>query len=94
MVLFLVTESVTVTYNEALLEFGVITSKNPTDPNNITQPQPKIWVNELQFNTLKVKFIAAWTQREPPPDITNHYVTDFKVGLVEGSMDYELTQGL
>jgi hypothetical protein len=83
-----------VTYNEAILEFGALNSKNPTDPNNIAQPQPKIWVNELQFNILKAKVIAAWTPKDTPPDITNHYVTDFQVGLVEGSVDYELTHGL
>ncbi|XP_061189002.1 uncharacterized protein LOC133197151 [Saccostrea echinata] len=89
-----ITEPVSVTFNEAILEFGMITSKNPTDPNNISQPQPKIWVNELQFNTLKAKVTSAWIPRESPPDLTNHYVTEYQVGLVEGSVDYELTQAI
>lgn len=87
-----ITEPVSVTYNEATLEFGISSSKNPTDPNNVTQPQPKIWANELQFNILKTKITASWVPSETPPDITNHYVTEFQVGLVEGSVDYELTQ--
>lgn len=81
------------TYNEAALEFGISTSKNPTDPNNVIQPQPTIWANELQFNTLKTRITASWVPSVTPPDITNHYVTEFQVGLVEGSVDYELTQG-
>lgn len=81
------------TYNEATLEFGISSNKNPTDPNNVTQPQQKIWANELQFNILKTKITASWVPSETPPDITNHYVTEFQVGLVEGSVDYELTQG-
>lgn len=88
-----VTEPVSVTYNEATLEFGTSTSKNPTDPNDITQPQPKIWANELQFNVLKTKITASWIPTGPIPNITNHYVTEFQVGLVEGSVAYELTQG-
>lgn len=52
------------------------------NPNFITDGHPIIWTNEIRFSVVETVMSAKYFGPSITPD-SNHYVRDFKVGLVE-----------
>nr|XP_034301655.1 uncharacterized protein LOC105322112 [Crassostrea gigas] len=61
---------------------------NPSDPNTAS-PQPTIWTNNVIWHEADTKWDAKYTLTETPPapdpSGVNHYVTDFKYGIVHAT---------
>lgn len=87
--IFTVTEKANILENECKLKDSagrVLT--NPSDPNTAS-PQPTIWTNNVIWHEADTKWDAKYTLTETPPapdpSGVNHYVTDFKYGIVHAT---------
>jgi hypothetical protein len=69
------------------------TEKIENDPNYVTNDHPIIWTNFERFTVVEAKMSAKYLQPNPG-DLTDHYVRDFKVGLIEMKTTLYLYRGL
>jgi len=96
-----VTEYPTITYNEAKLKSknGDVISFPPDPSKTYTPPEDVVWTNNLEIAYATGNFKAKYetsTGAIPAPDATgeNHFVTDFRTGIIGGRMSFTLIRGL
>ena len=87
-----VTEETSILYAEIKLHNPsneIITT--PSDPND-PGPQPIRFTNKDNLNAAEIEMRAKFVTSGTPPDLTNitdHYITEFKYGIVYGEMKFE-----
>lgn len=93
----IVTEEPSILYAEIKLHnpvHAIVTT--PLDPND-SGPQPVRFTNKNDLNEAEIKFegkfVASGIPPTHDPNGENHYVTDFKYGIVFGQMTLEYFKG-
>lgn len=95
MLFFQVLDPPDILFNEAKLGDGHTVLYNPVDSNNVDNPQEIIWTNHIKFSHIDLEFKAKYVIKETPavkpdPDGEDHYVTEWKNGIISGSITLNL----
>ncbi|KAJ8299760.1 hypothetical protein KUTeg_023820 [Tegillarca granosa] len=83
-------------YNEAkLVDSSNNVKNNPPNSNNVTNPQDTVWTNNIKFSRAELVFKAKYVIKEEPalkpdPNGEKHYVTEWKNGIISGSIRLNL----
>lgn len=96
---FLVTRDSSIVYAIAKLNSsqpGRNFIETPIDPNDPI-PRAKKWTNHLLINRAYLEVIAVFKVHDTPPapdqNGRNHFITDFRYGVLAGQMKLALIRG-